>query len=291
MRHCPPLAALSNNQLAVIVGAAALLAATMLVAFGKPSDGRAAEAALPVAQPPVAGDSRLRIPAIGLDASVGVRQVTKDGGLPRPPRAVDVVWYDFSLHPGIGGVPGAAGNTVLTGRVDAGSSEGHTGTHYAGASAFTDLGLVRPGHRIEMTRGGQAIVYRVVSVEVVNEETADWRAVFASTPVETLTLFTCTGEFDPRHSDYVEKTVVKAVRVLGEAKRLEVSTDGRFLTGAGGTSDPLELATAQQQQVTALHAQDSRGGWLTFVPGAPSFVNTLIGQLRPDTQVVARLAR
>lgn len=292
MRHRPSVGALSNNQLTVIGGAALVLAVTMLVISGRPSDGRAAEAALPSAKPPVVVDNRLRIPAIGVDAPLGVQQVTKEGGLPRPPRSVDVIWYDFSLHAGLGGVPGTSGNTVLTGRVDAGSSEGHTGVHFTGPSAFTNLALVHPGHRIEMTRDGQTLAYRVVSVEVFNEEVADWRAVFASTPVEMLTLFNCTGEFDTHHIDWVDKTVVKAVRVLGEARRLEVAADGRFLNGVGGTSDPLELATAQQKRLAALHVRDPKTStWLTFVPGAPSFVNTLMGQLRPDTPVVARLAQ
>lgn len=291
MRDRPVLRALSHNQITAIGAAALVLALAMLIVSGRPLDGGAAEAALPGAKPPAALGDRLRIPALGVDAPLGVRQVTKDGGLPKPSRAADVVWYDFGLHPGLGGVPGASGNTVLTGRVDSASNDGHTGVHYAGPAAFTDLGLVRLGHRIEVIRGGQTLSYRVVSVDVFSEEEADWRAVFASTPVEMLTLFNSTGEFDTHYVDWADKTVIKAVRVLGEARRLDITADGRFLNGTGGTSDPLELFAAQPRKLSALHARDPQTGeWLTFVLGAPSFINTLTGRLRPDTLVIGRLA-
>lgn len=292
MRYRPAFGALSHNQIAIIGAAALVLALTMLVIFGRPLGGRAAETTLPAAKPSAVLTDRLRIPALGVDAPLGVQQVTKDGGLPRPPRAVDVVWYDFGLHPGLGGVPGASGNTILTGRVDSASSDGHTGVHYVGPAAFTDLELVRPGHQIEVTRGGQTLAYRVVSVEILNEEHANWRAVFATTPVEMLTLFNGSGKFNTHELDWADKTIVKAVRVLGQARRLDATADGRFLRGTGGTSDPLELAAAQPRKMAALYAQDPQTGeWLTFVPGAPSFINTLTGRLRPDMLVVGRTAQ
>ncbi|TAJ17730.1 MAG: class F sortase [Dehalococcoidia bacterium] len=252
---------------------------------------RVAEAAIPVVEPPAANDGRIRIPSIGVDAPLGSRQVAADGTLPMPYGPVDVSWYDFGLHPGLGGVPVVSGNTVLSGHVDYVANVPYAGVRYSGPAVFYDLGKLRPGARIEISRSGVIVVYRVTSAEILPAEQADWYSVFSATPVETLTLFTCTGEFNPRTVEYSDRIVVKAVRVLGAARQLSLTGDGRFLYGVGGTSDPVELAAAQSRSITALYSQDPKSGqWLTFVPGAPGFINTLSGRLGPEALVIARVA-
>jgi sortase (surface protein transpeptidase) len=251
------------------------------------SDGRSAHAAIPVPEPP-AIDGRLRIPSIGVDAPLGPQLTAPDGTMPMPHGPVDVAWYDFSLHPGLGGVPGLVGNAIVSGHVDYAANVPYAGVRYSGPAVFAGLGTLQPGARIEVVRNGRTVAYRVVSVEVQPAETADWLTLFASTPVEMLTLFTCTGDFNPATVSYSDRVVVQAVRVLGEARRLDVTADGRFLYGTGGTSDPRELAAAQPGGVSGLYARDPVSGeWLTFVPGAPAFINTLTGRLRPDALVVA----
>lgn len=280
-----PLRPRAAARMAVAVAVFVLVAAVPAVA------GRPAEAAIPVAEPVAAADGRVRIPSLGVDAPLGVQRVTSDGALPMPYGPVDVAWYDFGLHPGLGGVPATSGNTILSGHVDYAANVPYAGVRYSGPAVFADLGRLRPGATIEVTRG-QTVVYRVVSVDVLPADRADWLAEFASTPVEMLTLFTCTGEFNPRTVDYSDRVVVKAVRVLGAARRLDILPNGRFLYGAGGTTDPLELVAAQPWDVAALYAQDPMTGeWLTFVPGAPSFINTLTGRLRPDALVIGRVAQ
>jgi len=250
---------------------------------------RVAEGVIPVIEPAAANDGRLRIPAIGVDAPLGVRTVAPDGSMPMPFGPVDVSWYDFGLHPGMGGVPVISGNTIISGHVDYAANVPYAGVRYNGPGVFYDLGRVRPGARIEIARSGATVGYRVTSVEVLPAERADWLTAFAATPFETLTLFTCTGEFNPLTIEYSDRVVVKAVRILGQANRLSLTGDGRFLYGTGGTSDPLELIEAQPRSMTALYAQDPRTGeWLTFVPGAPSFINTLNGRLSPEALVIGR---
>lgn len=251
----------------------------------------ASAAAIPVPDPP-STEGRVRIPALGIDAPLTVRQVAPDGTMPMPLGPADVSWYDFSIHPGLGGVPVASGNTILSGHVDYVANVPYTGVRYSGPGVFADLGRLRSGASIEVVRGPVTASYRVVSVEVLPAEQADWLREFAATPVETLTLFTCTGEFNPLTFDYSDRVVVKAVRVIGVARLLDITPDNRFLYGIGGTSDPVELAAAQARPVTALYARDPLGTeWLTYVPGAPSFVNTLVGRLRPDALVVGRVAQ
>lgn len=276
------------NHVRVVTVAFAVLALALILAL--PAGGRPVEATIPIAEPAAAADGRVRIPALGVDAPLGVQRVAPDGTLPMPYGPVDVAWYDFSLHPGLGGIPATAGNTILSGHVDYAATVPYAGVRYSGPAVFAELGQLLPGARIEVTRG-QTAVYRVVSVDILPADRADWLTEFAATPIEMLTLFTCTGEFRPQTLDYSDRVVVKAVRVQGEARRLDITADGRFLYGTGGTSDPVELLAAQTRAVTALYARDPQSGeWLTFVPGAPSFINTLTGRLRPDALVIGRVA-
>lgn len=272
--------------------AAGIAVVVLVVVLAVPAAvGRPAEAAIPVAEPVAAADGRVRIPALGVDAPLGVQRVAADGTMPMPYGPVDVAWYDFGLHPGLGGIPATSGNTILSGHVDYAANVPYAGVRYNGPAVFADLGRLRPGARIEVARS-QTVVYRVVSVDVLPADRADWLAEFAATPVEMLTLFTCVGEFNPRTLDYSDRIVVKAVRVLGEARRLDITANGQFLYGTGGTSDPLALLAAQTRGVVALYAKDPLSDeWLTFVPGAPSFINTLVGRLRPDALVIGRAAQ
>ena len=272
------------------VRAAAVAAVLLLVLIGAASIGHPAEVAATVAEPPLATDGRLRIPSLGVDAPLGVHRVAADGTLPAPYGPIDVAWYDFSQHPGLGGIPGTSGNTILSGHLNYAANVPYAGVRYTGPGVFADLGQLSPGARIEIVRG-QTVAYRVVSVEVLPAVGADWLTEFGATPGETLTLFTCTGDFNPRTFNYSDRTVVKAVRVTGAARQLDATPDGRFVYGVGGTSDPLELLSAQLRSITALYAQDIQTGeWLTYMPGAPVFINTLLGRLRPDAFVVGKVA-
>lgn len=277
----------SGRRASALAVAALLLMAAAASEAVQPTSA----AAIPVPDPP-STEGRVRIPMLGIDAPLTVRQVAPDGTMPMPLGPADVSWYDFSIHPGLGGVPVASGNTILSGHVDYVANVPYTGVRYSGPGVFADLGRLRSGASIEVVRGPVTASYRVVSVEVLPAEQADWLREFAATPVETLTLFTCTGEFNPRTFDYSDRVVVKAVRVIGVARKLDVTPDNRFLYGIGGTSDPVELAAAQTRAVTALYARDPAGTeWLTYVPGAPSFVNTLVGRLRPEALVIGRVAQ
>lgn len=270
----------------------ALLAGLALTLVAHASPMRIAEAGIPVIEPPAAVDGRVRIPSLGVDAPLGVQQVASDGTMPMPYGPVDVAWYDFVLHPGLGGVPLTSGNTILSGHVDYAANVPYAGVRYNGPAVFSGLERLRPDATIEIARGVTAATYRVISVDVLPADRANWFDEFASTPVEMLTLFTCTGVFNPNTVSYSDRVVVKAVHAVGAARRLDVTGDGRFLYGVGGTTDPLELLAAQSRPVTALCAKDPLGDqWLTFVPGAPSFINTLTGQLGPDVLVIGRVAQ
>ena len=67
---------------------------------------------------------------------------------------------------------------------------------------------------------------------------------------------------------------------------------GGYAQGLAGTNDPAALAAAQPFEVRAIWVLDAPSQeWLTYIPGAPAFVNTLArGLLRPGSAVTIRTA-
>ena len=53
-----------------------------------------------------------------INAPVNLRYVGADGSMGDPQADCDVVRYDFSLFPGLGGTPGKGGTTVIAAHVD-----------------------------------------------------------------------------------------------------------------------------------------------------------------------------
>ncbi len=159
----------------------------------------------PAASPTsVAQVDRLVIPAISLDAPVTPKAVDGDGQMPSPDGPQQVVFYDFSAWPGLGGSPGEGGNTVLAGHVD---------YHDYGPAVFAKLNDLREGDRITVRlRDGTEYEYTTQSNRVVNPSSTSFDEIVAATPEESLTLITCAGAFDSSTHQYDERRIVWAVR-------------------------------------------------------------------------------
>ena len=154
---------------------------------------------------PVADIERLIIPAISVDAPVTPKAVDRDGRMPSPDGPQDVIWYDFSALPGLGGRPGAGGNTILAGHVD---------YHGYGPAVFWDLRNVKQGDEITVRlRDGNEYKYVTRSNRIVDPAAASFNEIVASTTEESLTVITCAGDFDPATRNYDMRRVVWAVRV------------------------------------------------------------------------------
>jgi LPXTG-site transpeptidase (sortase) family protein len=154
---------------------------------------------------PVADIERLIIPAISVDAPVTPKAVDRDGQMPSPDGPQDVIWYDFSALPGLGGRPGAGGNTILAGHVD---------YHGYGPAVFWDLRNVKQGDEITVRlRDGNEYKYVTRSNRIVDPAAASFNEIVASTTEELLTVITCAGDFDPATHNYDMRRVVWAVRV------------------------------------------------------------------------------
>jgi len=199
---------------APIAAGVALLAAcacvVWLVAFrGSDARGDSLEPAVVAptgtASPtPVPEIERLIIPAISVDAPVTPKAVDGDGQMPSPDGPQEVIWYDFSALPGLGGRPGAGGNTVLAGHVD---------YHGYGPAVFWDLRNVKQGDEITLVLGdGSEYKYTTRSNRIVDPAATSFNDIVASTSEESLTVITCAGDFDPATHNYDLRRVVWAVR-------------------------------------------------------------------------------
>jgi LPXTG-site transpeptidase (sortase) family protein len=147
--------------------------------------------------------SRLVIPKIDLNAEFSIKSVGTDGQMPNPNGPEDVAWYDFSQWPGLGGLPLAGGNVVLAGHVDY--------INY-GPAVFWRLDELQPGDEvtIEMADGSSA-TYRIEFNKHIEVGDADWTGIVQATEDESITLITCSGEFEAGH--YTNRQIVWGRRV------------------------------------------------------------------------------
>ena len=163
--------------------------------------------------PPDATFAQLRIPALGVDAAVASRFVGGDAKMPNPQGPADVVWYDLTAWPGMGGLPGAGGNAIFSGHVDYNAMVPYAGVHYRGQGVFSRLSALGNGDIIEVDYNGQTLRYAVVSNQQVGAVGTDWGAIWSSAGPDAITLYTCGGEFDFNNLSYSDRVVVRAERI------------------------------------------------------------------------------
>lgn len=150
---------------------------------------------------PTASAVRVQIDRIKVDAPIITLGVDSAGAMESPAKPTDVAWYTFSAK------PGNVGNVVMSGHVD--------WANY-GPAVFWYLRDLKPGDGVTVqTDDGLAYTYKVVSVIAYDEDTAPVAEIVGPTPVETLTLITCTGIFDRTAHDYDKRLVVRAERSFG----------------------------------------------------------------------------
>jgi LPXTG-site transpeptidase (sortase) family protein len=139
------------------------------------------------------------IPALGVDAPVSIKSVDPNGVMQAPDGAYDVAWYSFTSPPGGGG------NVVVAGHVD-----------YAGVgpAVFYSIGSLAEGDLVQVQSAeGVVYDYRVTGSEVYYAMSAPIGDIVAPTGVETVTMITCTGTFNPATGEYDQRIIVRAERV------------------------------------------------------------------------------
>lgn len=148
-------------------------------------------------QLPRARPTRLRIPAIDVDAPF-VGLAIGDSGRLEPPPADDVNLVGWQAN---GVSPGEAGTAIIAGHVDTATAP----------AVFAGLSALEKGTRFSVNRSdGRTAVFVVDSVETFAKDDFPDQRVYADTPQAQVRLITCAGEYDHTVKDYTDNLVVFA---------------------------------------------------------------------------------
>ncbi|MQC16600.1 MAG: class F sortase [Chloroflexi bacterium] len=157
--------------------------------------------------------ARLRIPVLGVDAQVASRYVGGDALMPNPSGPAEVVWYDLSAWNNMGGAPGGGGNAIFSGHVDYNATVRYADVHYRGKGVFGELQRLGNGDVIEVDYNGSTIRYAVTWVRQLHATADDWAPIWRQSGTDSVTLYTCGGDFDPASRSYSDRIVVRAERI------------------------------------------------------------------------------
>ncbi|QIM21783.1 class F sortase [Phycicoccus sp. HDW14] len=165
----------------------------------RPSVSASVRAATPEAAtaPPPA---RLRIPALGVDATVRAVGVQRDGAMVIPASPTSVGWYRYGSAPA-----DPLGHTVIA---------GHVATREDGAGALAPLAGAEKGMRVEVVDAdGTTHRYVVRGRESIRKKALPVDEIFAREGRPLLVLVTCGGEYIPELRSHRDNVVVTAVPV------------------------------------------------------------------------------
>jgi sortase (surface protein transpeptidase) len=160
---------------------------------GRPEPGGAQPAASALV-PSV--PTRIRIPAIRVNAPLMGLALTRSGSLDVPPAGAKNLagWYEA------GTIPGETGTAIVAGHVD----------NTEGPAVFYDLGALKRGARIEVDRrDGSVAVFTVDAVEMYAASNFPDEKVYGAAPRPELRVITCGGGYS-RATGYQGNVVVFA---------------------------------------------------------------------------------
>lgn len=148
---------------------------------------------------PASPPASVRIPAIDVASPVNSVGLNPDRTLevPQPGPLYDqAAWYRDSP------TPGERGPSVIIGHVDSAAN---------GPSVFYELGALKAGDRIEVTRSDRTIVtFAIDTVRTFPKDAFPTQTVYGDTPGPEMRLITCGGPFDSTAGSYRDNTVVFA---------------------------------------------------------------------------------
>jgi hypothetical protein len=139
--------------------------------------------------------TRVRIPALAVDAPLERLGLRADGALDPPVDYARPGWY------AAGTAPGDVGPAVIAGHVDS----------TRGPAVFFRLADLSVGDRVEVVRDGRWVRFRVTGVERYAKARFPTQRVYGPTPDAQLRLITCGGAFNTQRRSYVDNIVVYAV--------------------------------------------------------------------------------
>jgi sortase (surface protein transpeptidase) len=167
--------------------------------------------------PGVGSSDRIVVPKAGVDAPITVSAVAwEDDQMATPQGPDEVLFYDFREIPGAGGYPGVGGNSIFAGHLDFGKGPCKDGTLPPPCpGVFWDLHKLSGGDLVELQIDGQRYSYAVIErFEFEAEGDPDeWMWLLMSTRLESVTLITCSGNFNVVTKDYSHRLIIRAIRV------------------------------------------------------------------------------
>ncbi len=150
----------------------------------------------------------LSIPSISVNATVNSETVGQNGQMGNPVGAYDVILYDFSGWPGLGGMPGQPGaNLVFAGHVDyyrIGACQ------CPGPAVFWSLRNLQAGATVTVNTPSGPINYSIQWVQWADPE-GDFTQFVRQTGQDVITLITCVGTFGG--GEYSNRLVARGVRI------------------------------------------------------------------------------
>ena len=140
--------------------------------------------------------THILIPGIQVQAKIEVLEIV-DGALQDPSNGNDVAWYKETS------LPGAKGNAVLA---------GHLNWYGMPEAVFFAIDQLKEGDDIfVLDQRCGTFHYVVEHAELVQVKDADMKEITGQSDDAILTLITCGGAWDPSISEYLQRTVVRAV--------------------------------------------------------------------------------
>lgn len=139
----------------------------------------------------------IRIPSIGVEARILRMGVDNNDQLKAPGSIFDSGWYDGSSKPG---EPGAM---LIDGHVSGPTKKG----------VFYNIHNLKVGAEIQIERGdGKIYNYKVVKQQTYSASDVDMSAALTpvSKGVNGLNLITCSGKYDSKSKEYLQRTIVFA---------------------------------------------------------------------------------
>lgn len=207
--HYARLAAVAIGLLCVLAGAADLTARLMsnlgpdaaflafapAAALNLPAQAGNPSIITGTSTPAALVPARLRIPSLGITATVETAGIKADGTMGTPQNFDNVAWYSP------GAKPGAPGSAVFA---------GHVNNALLKAGVFEHLSLISVGAYITVEdSAGKSLVYRVSSVDQYPANAAT-DVLFATSGPSQIVLVTCDGVWVPSARTFDKRLVIIA---------------------------------------------------------------------------------
>jgi LPXTG-site transpeptidase (sortase) family protein len=146
--------------------------------------------------------SRLRIPKLHVDSPIMKLGLNADHTIQVPPlsRPNQTGWWDGGPTPGEKGASVILGHNIGNGR----------------PSVFERLGTLKPGDRVEVTRGnGSVATFEITKLEQIAKSRFPTEKVYGKLSYPGIRLITCGGRFDASWGHHVDNVIVYGKLVNG----------------------------------------------------------------------------